>query len=192
MLPMTLSACTFAKWGAIPLLSRDQELALAERLELKPPSFSPCRDDELPHVVGHRGNLRAASAPVSLALDPTIDVVTTLGLSRELHPPTDATQSPDAAQVDRRGRCGLPYPACRLVGQPQPDAPRPVASSAQGGAARRGTVVAASTCLIAGPRSVHPVAADGSILEHQKDAGDRLLSLTRERRTKAVKQLRMN
>jgi RNA polymerase primary sigma factor len=68
--------------GAIPLLSRDQELALAERLEFRRRRYR--------HAA--LTNWRTLAAVVAtfervlagqLALDPTIDVVTTLGLSRE-------------------------------------------------------------------------------------------------------------
>ena len=68
--------------GAIPLLSREQELALAVRLETKRRRFR--------HAA--LMNWRTVAAVVDtfervlagqLALDPTIDVVTTLGLSRD-------------------------------------------------------------------------------------------------------------
>jgi RNA polymerase primary sigma factor len=68
--------------GAIPLLNRDQELALAMRLELHRGRYRRAA----------LGNWRTLAAVVhtferilagKLALDPNIDVVTTLGLSRE-------------------------------------------------------------------------------------------------------------
>jgi len=68
--------------GAIPLLDRKQELALAERLEWRRRRYR--------HAA--LSNWRTLAALVTtfekvqagqLALDPTIDVVTTLGLSRE-------------------------------------------------------------------------------------------------------------
>src|SRR6185437_8480294 len=68
--------------GAIPLLSRDQELALAERLELKRRRFrhaAMMNWRTLAAIVETFERVRAGD----LALDPTIDVVTTLGLSRE-------------------------------------------------------------------------------------------------------------
>jgi RNA polymerase primary sigma factor len=68
--------------GAIPLLSRDQELALAERLELKRRRYrhaAMMNWRTLACIVDTFERVRAGQ----LALDPTIDVVTTLGLSRE-------------------------------------------------------------------------------------------------------------
>jgi RNA polymerase primary sigma factor len=67
--------------GAIPLLNRDQELALAQRLEYhrsryRRAALSNWRTLDL--VVRTFEKVRAGQ----LALDPTIDVVTTLGLSR--------------------------------------------------------------------------------------------------------------
>jgi RNA polymerase primary sigma factor len=68
--------------GAIPLLSRDQELALAERLEYRRRRYRRAALGNwrtLAAVVATFDKVRAGQ----LALDPTIDVVTTLGLSRE-------------------------------------------------------------------------------------------------------------
>ncbi len=68
--------------GAIPLLSREQELALAERLELKRRRYrhaAMMNWRTLAHIVDTFEHVRAGQ----LALDPTIDVVTTLGLSRD-------------------------------------------------------------------------------------------------------------
>jgi RNA polymerase primary sigma factor len=68
--------------GAIPLLSRDQELALAERLEYRRRRYrhaAMMNWRTLTAVVDTFERVRAGQ----LALDPTIDVVTTLGLSRE-------------------------------------------------------------------------------------------------------------
>src|SRR5207248_7002700 len=68
--------------GAIPLLSRQQELALAERLELHRRRYrhaALANWRTLAAVVDTFERVRAGD----LALDPTIDVVTTLGLSRE-------------------------------------------------------------------------------------------------------------
>jgi len=68
--------------GAIPLLTRDQELALAERLEYRRTRYR--------HVAMANWRTLAAVADTferimagQLALDPSIDVVTTLGLSRD-------------------------------------------------------------------------------------------------------------
>src|SRR5207248_4052854 len=68
--------------GAIPLLNRDQELALAERLErqrrrYRRAALANWRTLDL--VVRTFEKVRAGE----LALDPTIDVVTTRGLSRQ-------------------------------------------------------------------------------------------------------------
>jgi RNA polymerase primary sigma factor len=68
--------------GAIPLLSREQELALAERLEYRRRRYRRATLSNwrtLSLVVATFEKVRAGQ----LALDPTIDVVTTLGLSRE-------------------------------------------------------------------------------------------------------------
>jgi RNA polymerase primary sigma factor len=68
--------------GAIPLLSREQELALAERLEFRRRRYRHAALSNwrtLALVVTTFEKVRAGQ----LALDPTIDVVTTLGLSRE-------------------------------------------------------------------------------------------------------------
>jgi RNA polymerase primary sigma factor len=68
--------------GAIPLLSREQELALAERLELKRRRYrhaAMMNWRTLACIVDTFERVRAGQ----LALDPTIDVVTTLGLSRD-------------------------------------------------------------------------------------------------------------
>jgi RNA polymerase primary sigma factor len=68
--------------GAIPLLTREQELALAERLEYRRRRYRRAALSSwrtLSLVVATFEKVRAGQ----LALDPTIDVVTTLGLSRE-------------------------------------------------------------------------------------------------------------
>jgi RNA polymerase primary sigma factor len=68
--------------GAIPLLNREQELALAERLEYRRSRYRRAALSNwrtLTFVVSTFEKVRAGQ----LALDPTIDVVTTLGLSRE-------------------------------------------------------------------------------------------------------------
>jgi RNA polymerase primary sigma factor len=68
--------------GAIPLLSRKEELALAERLEWRRRRFRhACLSSwrTLAQVVQTFERVQAGQ----LALDPTIDVVTTLDLSRE-------------------------------------------------------------------------------------------------------------
>jgi len=68
--------------GAIPLLSREQELELAKRLEFRRRRYrhaALCSWRTLQAVVQTFEKVQAGQ----LALDPTIDVVTTLGLSRE-------------------------------------------------------------------------------------------------------------
>jgi RNA polymerase primary sigma factor len=69
--------------GAIPLLSRKQELALAERLEHHRSRYrhaALCSWRTLTQVTETFEKVCAGQ----LALDPTIDVVTTLGLTREM------------------------------------------------------------------------------------------------------------
>jgi len=68
--------------GAIPLLTRDQELALAERLEMRRRRYRHAALScwrTLAKVVETFERVQKGQ----LALDPTIDVVNTLGLSRE-------------------------------------------------------------------------------------------------------------
>jgi len=68
--------------GAIPLLSREQELALAERLELKRGRFrhaAMCNWRTLAKIVDTFERIAAGT----LTLDPSIDVVGSLGLTRE-------------------------------------------------------------------------------------------------------------
>lgn len=68
--------------GAIPLLNRDQELALAERLEVRRDRFrhaAMCNWRTLERIAETYEKIAAGE----LALDPSIDVVTTLGLNRE-------------------------------------------------------------------------------------------------------------
>ena len=126
--------------GAIPLLSRDQELALAERLELKRRRFrhaAMLNWRTLACIVDTFERVRAGQ----LALDPTIDVVTTLGLSRERilqrmpHNLGTLHNLIETADADFRH-------LRRRVGQPAPHAPRSVAAAAQGRAPGRGTVAA--------------------------------------------------
>ncbi len=68
--------------GAIPLLNREQELALAERLEVRRTRFRQacmCSWRTLANIVDTFERIAAGT----LALDPSIDVVATLGLNRE-------------------------------------------------------------------------------------------------------------
>src|SRR5206468_195631 len=68
--------------GAIPLLNREQELALAKRLEDARRRF---RKAALAsgHILGRVLQTFEAVLEGRLAIDPVIDVVTSLGLSRE-------------------------------------------------------------------------------------------------------------
>src|SRR5215831_3040513 len=68
--------------GAIPLLNREQELALAERLERKRRRY---RHAALANwrTLGAVTDLFERILADEVALDPAIDVVKTLGLSRE-------------------------------------------------------------------------------------------------------------
>jgi RNA polymerase primary sigma factor len=68
--------------GAIPLLNREQELALAERLELRRRRYRHAALSSWRTLAAVVRTFELVMAD-ELALDPTIDVVTTLGLSRE-------------------------------------------------------------------------------------------------------------
>jgi len=68
--------------GAIPLLNRDQELALAEQLEMRRRRYRRAALSSWRTLVRVVETFERVSAG-QLALDPTIDVVNTLGLSRE-------------------------------------------------------------------------------------------------------------
>ena len=68
--------------GAIPLLTRDQELALASRLEYRRSRYRRSTLFSwrtISRVIEHFEKVMAGQTP----LDPSIDVVTTLGLNRE-------------------------------------------------------------------------------------------------------------
>ncbi len=127
--------------GAIPLLSRDQELALAERLEYKRRRYrhaAMMNWRTLSAIVDTFERIRAGQ----LALDPTIDVVTTLGLSRERilqrmpHNLPTLHNLIKAADTDfRHLRAGSSAGQVRLRREIS-------ASLAQGGAPGRGTVAA--------------------------------------------------
>jgi len=68
--------------GAIPLLTREQELALAERLEEQRERFRHACMANWRTLAGVVDTFERVAAG-QLALDPSIDVVTTLGLNRE-------------------------------------------------------------------------------------------------------------
>jgi RNA polymerase primary sigma factor len=173
--------------GAIPLLSRDQELALAERLELKRRRFrhaAMMNWRTLAAIVETFERVRAGQ----LALDPTIDVVTTLGLSRERilqrmpHNLKTMHKLIEAADADFRSlRAGSSASQNRM----RRDLWRRL----------RKTVRLAEELspridlLDRWTEELRTLSRQMVQLEHQKDAGDRS-STDRERRTKAAKQLR--
>src|SRR5207245_39398 len=68
--------------GAIPLLNREQELSLARRLELKRKRYRRAALSNW-QVLGQVFGMFERVHAGQLAVDPTIDVVTSLGLSRE-------------------------------------------------------------------------------------------------------------
>ncbi|MHB1422266.1 MAG: sigma-70 family RNA polymerase sigma factor [Gemmataceae bacterium] len=174
--------------GAIPLLSRDQELALAERLERKRRRYrhaAMMNWRTLGCIVDTFERVRAGQ----LALDPTIDVVTTLGLSRERilqrmpHNLPTMHKLIETADTDfRRLRAGS---ASSLQQRARRDMWRRL----------RKTVRLAEELS---PRidlldrwvdELRNYSRQMSQLEREKDAGHRS-SADRERRTKAAKQLR--
>ena len=173
--------------GAIPLLSRDQELALAERLEWKRRRYrhaAMMNWRTLTAIVDTFERVRAGQ----LALDPTIDVVTTLGLSRE----RILQRMPHNLQTMRK-----------LIASAEADF-RHLRAGASGGSLRMRRDLARrlrKTVRLAeelSPRidlldrwvdELRALSRQMAQLEHEKDAGDRS-SADRERRTKAAKQLR--
>ncbi len=173
--------------GAIPLLSRDQELALAERLELKRRRYrhaAMMNWRTLACIVDTFERVRAGQ----LALDPTIDVVTTLGLSRE--------------RILQRMPHNLPT-LHNLIKAADADFRRLRAGSAHGShqtrlhwwwRLRKSVRLAEELS----PRidlldrwvdELRALSRQMTQLEREKDAGHRS-SADRERRTKAAKQLR--
>ncbi|HTU20676.1 MAG TPA: sigma-70 family RNA polymerase sigma factor [Gemmataceae bacterium] len=174
--------------GAIPLLSRDQELALAERLELKRRRYRHAAMMSwrtLACIVDTFERVRAGQ----LALDPTIDVVTTLGLSRErilqrmphnlrtLHKLIDAADADfrnlragSSASQQHRMRRDLWRRLRKAVRLAEELSPR-------------------IDLLDRWSDELRGLSRQMIQLERQKDAGDRS-SADRERRTKAAKQLR--
>jgi RNA polymerase primary sigma factor len=174
--------------GAIPLLSRDQELALAERLELKRRRYrhaAMMNWRTLAAIVETFEKVRAGH----LALDPTIDVVTTLGLSRDhilqrmphnlgtLHKLIDAAnadfrriRSGSASTVQHRTRRDLSRRLRKSVRLAEELSPR-------------------IDLLDRWVDELRNYSQQMTQLERDKDAGHRSPA-DRERRTKAAKQLR--
>jgi len=173
--------------GAIPLLSRDQELALAERLEFKRRRYrhaAMMNWRTLAAIVETFERVRAGQ----LALDPTIDVVTTLGLSRERilqrmpHNLPTLHKLIVAADADFRNlRAGSSSGQVRL----RRDMGRRLRK-----AVRLAEELSPRIDLLdRWTDELRGLSRQMIQLEHQKDSGDRS-SAGRERRTKAAKQLR--
>jgi RNA polymerase primary sigma factor len=173
--------------GAIPLLSRDQELALAERLEWKRRRYRHAAMMSwrtLAAIVDTFERVRAGQ----LALDPTIDVVTTLGLSRERilqrmpHNLKTLHRLIDAADADfRHLRAGSSAGQVRM----RRDLWRRLRK-----AVRLAEELSPRIDLLDRWTDELRVLSRQMVqLDRQKDAGARS-SADRERRTKAAKQLR--
>jgi RNA polymerase primary sigma factor len=174
--------------GAIPLLNRDQEVALAKRLELKRRRYRHAvmmNWRTLACIVDTFERVRAGQ----LALDPTIDVVTTLGLSRErilqrmphnlgtLHKLIEDADTDfrhlragSSSSGHHRMRRGLWLRLRKSVRLAEELSPR-------------------IDLLDRWADELRGMSRQMVQLERQKDAGDRS-SADRERRTKAAKQLR--
>jgi RNA polymerase primary sigma factor len=173
--------------GAIPLLSRDQELALAERLEFKRRRYrhaAMMNWRTLACIVDTFERVRAGQ----LALDPTIDVVTTLGLSREHilqrmpHNLRTLHKLIDAADADfRRLRSGSSA-GYYLIRREQWRRLRKAVRLAEEMSPR-------IDLLDRWVDELRNISRQMAQLEHEKDAGHRSQA-DRERRTKAAKQLR--
>jgi RNA polymerase primary sigma factor len=173
--------------GAIPLLSREQEVALAKRLELKRRRYrhaAMLNWRTVANIVDTFERVRAGQ----LALDPTIDVVTTLGLSRERilqrmpHNLATLRRLITAADTDfRHQRTGASSNNHR-VRREQWRRLRKALRLAEEMSPRIDLLDRWTDELRALSRQMIQ-------LERQKDAGDRS-TMDRERRTKAAKQLR--
>jgi RNA polymerase primary sigma factor len=173
--------------GAIPLLSRDQELALAERLELKRRRFrhaAMMNWRTLAAIVDTFERVRAGQ----LALDPTIDVVTTLGLSRDRilqrmpHNLKTMHKLIEAADADfRRLRAGSSAGQIRLR--------RDLWFRLRKAVRLAEELSPRIDLLDRWTDELRNLSRQMVQLDLQKDAGDRS-SADRERRTKAAKQLR--
>ncbi|HEY7329925.1 MAG TPA: sigma-70 family RNA polymerase sigma factor [Gemmataceae bacterium] len=173
--------------GAIPLLSRDQELALAERLERKRSRYrhaAMMNWRTLSCIVDTFERVRAGQ----LALDPTIDVVTTLGLSREHilqrmpHNLRTLHKLIDAADCDfRRLRSGSASGYHRIRREQWRRLRKAVRLAEE--------LSPRIDLLDRWVDELRSFARQMAQLDRDKDAGHRS-SADRERRTKAAKQLR--
>lgn len=173
--------------GAIPLLSREQELALAQRLEYKRRRYrhaAMMNWRTLAAIVDTFERVRAGK----LALDPTIDVVTTLGLSRERilqrmpHNLRTLHKLIEAADADlRHPRAGSSASQQRL----RRDLWRRLRK-----AVRLAEELSPRIDLLdRWVEELRNYSRQMAQLEREKDAGHRSCA-DRERRTKAAKQLR--
>ncbi|HTU92015.1 MAG TPA: sigma-70 family RNA polymerase sigma factor [Gemmataceae bacterium] len=173
--------------GAIPLLSRDQELALAERLELKRRRYrhaAMMNWRSLACIVDTFERVRAGQ----LALDPSIDVVTTLGLSRERilqripHNLRTLHKLIDTADADfRRLRAGSGAGYYRMRREQWRRLRKAVRLAEE--------LSPRIDLLDRWVDELRAFSRQMAQLEREKDAGHRS-SADRERRTKAAKQLR--
>ncbi len=173
--------------GAIPLLNREQEVALAKRLELKRRRYrhaAMLNWRTLANIVDTFDRVRAGQ----LALDPTIDVVTTLGLSRERilqrMPHNLATLHKLIAAADadfRQLRGGSSSGNHRLRRQFWRRLRKAMRLAEE--------MSPRIDLLDRWVDELRALSRQMIQLERQKDAGDRSTS-DRERRTKAAKQLR--
>jgi len=173
--------------GAIPLLNRDQELALAERLELKRRRYrhaAMMNWRTLAAIVDTFERVRAGQ----LALDPTIDVVTTLGLSRERilqrmpHNLGTMHKLIQAADADfRRLRAGSSSSHNRMR--------RDLWFRLRKAVRLAEELSPRIDLLDRWTDELRALSRQMVQLDHQKDAGARS-SADRDRRTKAAKQLR--
>ncbi len=128
--------------GAIPLLSREKELALAIRLETARTRYRHAVLFSwwtIRRVVDVFEHVQAGEMPI----DPQIDTVQSLGLSREaiLGPSAAQRQDAQAPAPGRRPRFRH-LPAHPHRSRPDPRPPHALAQHAQGGSAHRGTVPA--------------------------------------------------
>jgi RNA polymerase primary sigma factor len=173
--------------GAIPLLSRDQELALAERLELKRRRYrhaAMLNWRTLACIMDTFERVRAGQ----LALDPTIDVVTTLGLSRERilqrmpHNLATLRSLIETADADFRNLRAGSSPG-------HPRTRRQLWRRLRKAVRLAEELSPRIDLLDRWADELRSLSRQMIQLEHQKDAGDRS-SADRERRTKAAKQLR--
>jgi RNA polymerase primary sigma factor len=173
--------------GAIPLLSRDQELALAERLEYRRRRYrhaAMMNWRTLAAIVDTFERVRAGQ----LALDPTIDVVTTLGLSRERilqrmpHNLKTLHKLIETADEDfRHLRAGSSASQHRMR--------RDLARRLRKAVRLAEELSPRIDLLDHWVDELRTLSRQMVQLEHEKDAGDRS-SADRERRTKAAKHLR--